>query len=92
MDVSSEKKLLEECRLSRSLGFNSKMAIHPSQIDVINKNFSPSEEEIGEAKSILKAFSESKEGVILFEGKIIDTPIVKTMERRLKLAGLKLDF
>ena len=92
MDVSSEKKLLEECRLSRSLGFNSKMAIHPSQIDVINKNFSPSEEEIGEAKSILKAFSESKEGVILFEGKIIDIPIVKTMERRLKLAGLKLDY
>jgi hypothetical protein len=35
---------------------------------------------------------ESKEGVILFEGKIIDIPIVKTMEKRLKLAGLKLDY
>ena len=88
MDVSSEKKLLEECRLSRSLGFNSKMAIHPSQIDAINKNFFPSEDEILEAQLIIKAFKESKEGVISFDGKMIDKPLVEAKEKVLLMAGL----
>ena len=64
------------------------MAIHPSQIKVIKNSFFPSEDEILEAQLIIKAFKESKEGVISFDGKMIDKPLVEAKEKVLLMAGL----
>ena len=88
MNLSSETGLKEECKLSKDLGFRSKVAIHPSQIEVIKNSFFPSEDEILEAQLIIKAFKESKEGVISFDGKMIDKPLVEAKEKVLLMAGL----
>jgi citrate lyase beta subunit len=64
------------------------VAIHPSQIEVIKNVFFPSEEELLEAKLIIKAFNESEEGVISFDGKMIDKPLVDAKEKILLMAGL----
>ena len=88
MNLSSETGLIEECRLSKDLGFRSKVAIHPSQIQVIKDVFFPSEEELLEAQLIIKAFNESQEGVISFGGKMIDRPLVDAKEKILLMAGL----
>ena len=85
--IDSKKELESECKLSKSLGFIGKAAIHPSQIPIIRKNFLPSKKDIKEAKEIIRAFS-SEGGVIAVNGKMIDRPIVNMMENKLLLVGI----
>ncbi len=60
MITSSQEDLKKECRLSKSIGFNSKAAINPSQINVIKKYFLPTDDEILEAQEIIKEFNKSQ--------------------------------
>ena len=51
----------------------------------------PTNKEIEEAKEVLKAFSAASDGAVALNGKMIDLPVVKSMERRLRLAGVDPD-
>ena len=62
-----------------------------SQIEPILEAFLPTENEIEEAKEILIAFANASKGAVAFKGKMIDLPIVKSMETRLRLAGIDPD-
>ncbi len=86
MNTSDSKGLEFESKLSKSIGFNGKATINPSQINLVKKYFLPNDEEIKEAKEIIDAFNKSNEGVFSFKGKVIDKPIVKIMENRLMLS------
>ena len=87
MNTSDSKGLEFESKLSKSIGFNGKATINPSQINLVKKYFLPTDEEIKEAKEIIDAFNKSNEGVFSFKGKVIDKPIVKIMENRLMTSG-----
>ncbi len=74
---------------AKSIGFKGKFAIHPSQIQHINKCFSPSDSEIEHAKSIIKIFEESKakgRGSTSLNGQVVDVPVVKRAEALLAQA------
>jgi len=88
MDIEDLSSLENESTLSKRLGFDGKAAIHPNQIEPITKSFLPNEKDIEEAKGIIKAFNSSPEAVIAYEGKMIDMPIVLSMEKRLRLVGI----
>lgn len=64
------------------MGFNAKACIHPNQIDVINRIFSPTEKEILRAQKIVAAYEQEKKGAFSLDGKMIDKPII---ERSLKI-------
>ena len=78
----------EESKKAKALGFNGKAAIHPNQLDVIKSSFLPNEREIYEAKEIIKAFKKSSSAVMAFNGRMIDQPIILSMEKRLRLVGI----
>ena len=62
------------------MGFDGKMVIHPSQINLSNKIFSPTEKEISEAKEILaqmKLAEKKGKGAIAFNGKLLDIVSIK---------------
>ncbi|MDE8346517.1 MAG: CoA ester lyase [Acidocella sp.] len=66
-------------------GFSGMMAIHPSQISVINAAFTPSETEIDHAKKIVDAFAANPEaGVLQLDGQMIDAPHLKLAIRILQ--------
>ena len=68
---------------AKSIGFKGKFAIHPSQIQDINKYFSPSDSEIEHAKAVIKIFEESKakgRGSTSLNGQVVDVPVVKRAE------------
>ena len=88
MDIANSESLEEESRKSKALGFNGKAAIHPSQLQVITKSFLPSDQEIEEAQEIIRAFNRSDAAVISFNGKMIDNPIIVSLEKRLRLVGI----
>ena len=69
------------------------MCIHPNQVAVVNRVFTPSEEEVAFAERVVAAFETAEaEGVasIQLDGKFIDYPIVYRAQRLLeKIAGIR---
>lgn len=66
------------------LGFQGKFAIHPSQVDVIRQSFQPSGAELEWCRRLLAAAP--AQGVFLFEGEMIDEPILRRAKRTIALA------
>ncbi len=60
---------------SRADGFAGMLAIHPSQVEVINAAFTPTDEEIAEARAIVAAFAAQPDmGALQLDGRMIDQP------------------
>ncbi|WP_040798698.1 HpcH/HpaI aldolase/citrate lyase family protein [Nocardia higoensis] len=67
-------------------GFDIKVAIHPSQVEVIRSAYAPSEEEISWAKRVLAEVPNHR-GVFAFEGRMVDGPVLLHAEQLLRRAG-----
>ena len=79
-NFKDDKGLIREANLARKLGFSGKFAIHPSQIDIVNRIFRPTEEEIAYAKKVVAAFEEARAkgfASASLDGKMIDIPIAQ---------------
>jgi citrate lyase subunit beta/citryl-CoA lyase len=69
-------------------GFTGMMAIHPSQVPVINQAFAPSPEAISAARAIVEAFAANPgAGALKLDGKMIDAPHLKQARTLLARAG-----
>ncbi len=65
-------------------GFSAKMAIHPDQVAVINAAFTPSPEEVAEARAIVDAFARTPGvGAMSLGGRMIDRPHLVRAQRLL---------
>lgn len=71
---------MNSCHYAKSLGFGGKLLIHPSQVDTSNEVFSPSSEEVEQAKKIIKS-TENNNGAFQLDGKMIDKPIIEKARR-----------
>ena len=79
----------EEAWLAKSVGMTGKTAIHPAQIEVINKIFSPSEQEILEAQEIVNAYGKAViegKGAVGVNGRMVDAPIAERAQQLLDKA------
>jgi citrate lyase subunit beta/citryl-CoA lyase len=88
-DVGDMEGLKKNALKSRSLGFEGMGCIHPRQIRVIHEAFSPDEEEIEKAMSIVSAYLEAEQkglGVVALGTKMIDAPVVKRALRLIDMA------
>jgi citrate lyase subunit beta/citryl-CoA lyase len=88
-DVGDMDALFENVLNSKSLGFEGMGCIHPRQIEVIHRGFSPDSNEIDKAKKIVNAYhlaSESGLGVVSLGTKMIDAPVVKKAQKTIDLA------
>ncbi len=69
-------------------GFTGMMAIHPSQVPVINAAFSPDAEAIAAAHAVVEAFARQPgAGAIQLEGRMVDLPHLKQARGLLARAG-----
>ena len=86
LDLDDEAGMRAEAEASRATGFVGKGAIHPRQIPVIHDVFSPSPGDIEEARRIVEAFDEAATGLVVIDGKLIERPVLRAMERILEQA------
>lgn len=87
-DFRNEEKLRDECRRARMEGFTGKIAIHPSQVPVINEMFTPSAKEVDHAKRVIQAFEDAgSAGTVALDGKMLDYPHLKQANRLLQLVS-----
>ena len=74
-EIANAKGFEDVCVQGRSIGFEGKTLIHPSQIEACNRVFSPDKEEVSRARAILAAFAlpENKgKGAISLEGRMVE--------------------
>ena len=89
LDLNDENGLLEQATLAKELGFSGKGAIHPKQIPVINSIFTPSPEEIAYAVRVIEEFKKAESGLVVLDGKLIEKPVLRDMERKLAFMNQK---
>jgi citrate lyase subunit beta / citryl-CoA lyase len=68
----------------RALGFQGKLCIHPDQVPVANRTFSPDEQAVAQARRVIAAFDQAEaQGLasIQLDGRFIDYPIVYAARR-----------
>lgn len=73
--LTDREGFMKETMLALQLGFKGKLLIHPTQIEPVNKAFSPLPDEAEYARRVVEAFEEAQArglGAISFEGKMID--------------------
>ena len=90
IDLEAADALRRDALRARALGFRGKMAIHPNQIAAINEVFSPSADEIADARGVVDAYDTAAargEGVIRYAGVMVDMPIVMRARRVLARAA-----
>jgi len=67
--------LERDSRRARRDGFVGRLAIHPAQVEVINRCFTPSEAEVAWAQRIVDAFAANPDaGTLGLDGRMIDRP------------------
>jgi len=86
LDLEDPDGMRAEADLARELGFSGKGSIHPKQIKSINDAFTPTEAEVSRAKEILKVFEEANTGLVMFQGKLIEKPVLREMQRIVAIA------
>ncbi len=88
-DFRNQDGLAQEAKQARKIGFAGKLAIHPSQIKVLNQAFTPEPQEIEEARRIVSAFElalSKGEAVVSLDGKMLDPAVVDQARRIVELA------
>jgi citrate lyase subunit beta/citryl-CoA lyase len=68
-----------------AVGFDVKVALHPSQVEVIRQGYAPSPEQVRWARHVLAAAAQHR-GAFAFEGIMVDAPVLRRAERIVQLA------
>lgn len=87
-DFRDPAGLEASCIASQRDGFTGRIAIHPDQVETINRCFSPSPEDLAQARRIVAAFdADPGIGTIGIDGKMYDIPHLKLARRIVAAAG-----
>ncbi|MDR7482515.1 MAG: CoA ester lyase [Armatimonadota bacterium] len=73
--------LEDDARDAADLGFAGKAAIHPEQIDVINRVFTPSPERVAWAERVLDVAARQTAGAWVVDGEMADAMTVRVAKR-----------
>jgi citrate lyase subunit beta / citryl-CoA lyase len=88
VDLRDEERLAREAALAKRDGFVGKLAIHPAQVEVLNRAFRPDQDEISVARRVVAAFDAAgNPGVIALDGRMLDRPHLTRARRTLALAA-----
>jgi len=86
-DFRNLEALEDAAQFARNLGATGGYAVHPAQIEVLNRVFAPTETERDWARRVLAASESAKKdgkGVFLLDGQMIDLPLITRAQQILK--------
>lgn len=88
-DFADLEAFRRQIRLARQLGFVGAFCVHPSQVEVMNQEFSPSVDELEQARGALAAFEAAARdgrGAAEYRGKMVDPPVVARAQELIRRA------
>ncbi len=87
--LDDEAFFLADAARGRAIGYRGKLCIHPAQVVLANRAFSPSADDVDRATRLLAAYDAAVAGgaaAINFEGQMVDEPLAR--QARAVLAGV----
>ncbi|MFI5046737.1 MAG: HpcH/HpaI aldolase/citrate lyase family protein [Acidimicrobiia bacterium] len=78
--LNDEDAYLADARAGRAMGFHGKLCIHPAQVSLARRVFSPSPDDVERARRLVTAYDDaiaSGRASIAFEGQMIDEALVR---------------
>ena len=81
--------LARDAEQARAFGYLGALCIHPAQVDVLNRAFSPTAAEVAEARAVVAALEaglRSNTAAVSYQGRMIDTPMGERARRLLARA------
>ena len=91
VDIGDEQGLEGSSDDLRRLGFGGRSAVHPSQLQIINRVFTPTESEIEQAEELIRSLAEGpgrETGVFVdSQGKMVDEAVVRSARHVLDVAS-----
>lgn len=94
-DVMDPAGFEAECLQSLQLGFDGKTLVHPTQVEIANRVWSPSPAELAQARRMLEAFEQAQRdgrGVVVVDGRMVENLHVDTARRVLATAQAVADL
>ena len=85
LDIKNLDGLRAEVDDAVAVGFDVKVAIHPSQVAVIRDGYAPTADQVQWARHVIDA-AHHERGVFQFEGIMVDAPVLRRAERIVALA------
>ncbi len=85
LDIKDLDGLREEADDAVAVGFDAKVAIHPTQVAVVRAAYAPTGEQVQWARRVLDTARQER-GVFAFEGIMVDAPVLRRAERIVSLA------
>ncbi|MGZ4772897.1 MAG: HpcH/HpaI aldolase/citrate lyase family protein [Ilumatobacteraceae bacterium] len=88
-DVKDVDGFTEECAQGVEFGFDGKTLIHPTQVDIANRAWAPSDADVDQARRVIAAFDEATaegRGVVTVDGRMIENLHVVNAQRTLAIA------
>ena len=88
LEIKDNDRFIASAERGRTFGFSGKLCIHPDQISLCNKIFSPDSDEIAYAQKVILAFEKSESdgsASIEIDGNFVDYAIVKKAQRIIDL-------
>src|SRR5690606_39713625 len=80
VDLRDDALFRRDAAVARNLGYDGKLCIHPRQVELANEAFAPTAAEIDHARRLVAAYDAAQargQATIDFEGKMVDSPVVK---------------
>ncbi len=87
LDYKDLDLVRHEAETARALGFTGKAVMHPSHVPIVNEAFTPSAAEIEKARRTIAAYEASPTGLVVVDGKLIEKPVIRGMQRILDMAA-----
>ena len=88
LDIKDEAGLVAETDRVIALGFTAKAAIHPAQVEPIQRRYLPTADEYARAQRVIEALAANRGEAIQLDGKLVDRPIEIAAERAVALGVL----
>ncbi|MQA15333.1 MAG: CoA ester lyase [Pseudonocardiaceae bacterium] len=82
--VHDDERFIADAEQARAMGFQGKICIHPRQVDLAHRVFTPSAEEVERARAVLAA---GRDGVGVVDGQMIDDVHLRMATAVLHRAG-----
>jgi len=95
LNLNDDEGLVYSCQQGLELVFDGKTLIHPKTIEVANKTFSPTADDVAMSKRIIEAHAKAQargEGVVVVDGKLVENLHVEGARRTLLLSNAIADL
>ncbi|MCY4314525.1 MAG: CoA ester lyase [Roseovarius sp.] len=83
-NLSDHARFESAAKRGKSMGSTGGFAVHPSQVEILNRTFTPSQNEYEWCEKVISAAKKAEEsglGAVTLEGRMIDLPIIKRAKK-----------